>query len=156
MPLLCDLQCRRLKGADQAAPIQIRQNISDDLAPKLTALHLLLAVKCSHFVNLLMFLFVLAKLLPKSHNLYGNSLDFKLKIYERKKNEYMTHLMNLRSNKVITKDSCSSPPVKKHFVVPIQVPQDVDGGQLFVYNEDRSVLGGLEREFNPQVVIAHF
>ena len=71
-------------------------------------------------------------------------------------NEYMTHLMNLRSNKVITKDSCSSPPVKKHFVVPIQVPQDVDGGQLLVYNEDRSVLGGLEREFNPQVVIAHF
>ena len=32
-----------------------------------------------------MFLFVLAKLLPKRHNLYGNSLDFKLKIYERKK-----------------------------------------------------------------------
>ena len=73
------------KGADQAAPIQIRLNISDDLASKLTALHLLLAVKCSHFVNLLMFLFVLAKLLPKSHNLYGNSLDFKLK-YMREKN----------------------------------------------------------------------
>ena len=73
------------KGAEQAAPIQIRLNISDDLASKLTALHLLLAVKCSHFVNLLMFLFVLAKLLPKSHHLYGNSLDFKLKIYERKK-----------------------------------------------------------------------
>ena len=31
-----------------------------------------------------MFLFVLAKLLPKRHNLYGNSLDFKLK-YMRKK-----------------------------------------------------------------------
>ena len=31
------------KGADQAAPIQIRLNISDDLALKLTALHLLLA-----------------------------------------------------------------------------------------------------------------
>ena len=65
MPLLCDLQCRRLKGADHAAPIKIRQNISDDLAPKLTALHLLLAVKCSHFVNLLTFLFVLAGLMHK-------------------------------------------------------------------------------------------
>ena len=32
-----------------------------------------------------MFLFVLAKLLPERHNPYGNSLDFKLKIYERKK-----------------------------------------------------------------------
>ena len=32
------------KGADQAAPIQIRLNISDDLASKLTALHLLPAV----------------------------------------------------------------------------------------------------------------
>ena len=34
-----------------------------------------------------MFLFVLAKLLPERHNLYGNSLDLKLKIYERKKLE---------------------------------------------------------------------
>ena len=40
--------------------------------------------KCSHIVKLLMFLFVLAKLLPERHNLYGNSLDFKLK-YMRKK-----------------------------------------------------------------------
>ena len=39
-----------------------------------------------------MFLFVLAKLLPKSHNLYGNSLDFKLKIYERKKNRNLLQL----------------------------------------------------------------
>ena len=38
-----------------------------------------------------MFLFVLAKLLPKSHNLYGNSLDFKLKIYERK-NQGQNHV----------------------------------------------------------------
>ena len=69
------LQCRRLKGADQAAPIQIRQNISDDLAPKLTALHLLLAVKCSHFVNLLTFLFVLAGLMHKKPKLLGISLE---------------------------------------------------------------------------------
>ena len=41
--------------------------------------------KCSHIVKLLMFLFVLAKLLPERHNLYGNSLDFKLK-YMREKN----------------------------------------------------------------------
>ena len=75
MPLLCDLQCRRLKGADHAAPIKIRQNISDDLAPKLTALHLLLAVKCSHFVNLLMFLFVLAGLMHKKPKLLGISLE---------------------------------------------------------------------------------
>ena len=34
-----------------------------------------------------MFLFVLAKLLPVRHNLYGNSLDFKLK-YMREKNDY--------------------------------------------------------------------
>ena len=40
------------KGAEQAAPIQIRLNISDDLASKLTALHLLLAGKCSHFCKL--------------------------------------------------------------------------------------------------------
>ena len=39
--------------------------------------------KCLHIVKLLMFLFVLAKLLPERHNLYGNSLDFKLK-YMRK------------------------------------------------------------------------
>ena len=32
------------KGAEQASPIQIRLNNSDDLASKLTALHLLLAV----------------------------------------------------------------------------------------------------------------
>ena len=75
MPLLCDLQCRRLKGADHAAPIKIRQNISDDLAPKLTALHLLLAVKCSHFVNLLTFLFVLAGLMHKKPKLLGISLE---------------------------------------------------------------------------------
>ena len=36
-----------------------------------------------------MFLFVLAKLLPERHNLYGNSLDFKLK-YMRKKILQMT------------------------------------------------------------------
>ena len=60
------------KGADQAAPIQIRLNISDDLALKLTALHLLLAVKCSHFVNLLMFLFVLAGLMHKKPKLIGH------------------------------------------------------------------------------------
>ena len=41
--------------------------------------------KCLHIVKLLMFLFVLAKLLPERHNLYGNSLDFKLK-YMREKN----------------------------------------------------------------------
>ena len=41
--------------------------------------------KCSHFVKLLMFLFVQAKLLPLRHNLYGNSLDIKLK-YMREKN----------------------------------------------------------------------
>ena len=75
MPLLCDLQCRRLKGADHAAPIKIRQNISDDLAPKLTALHLLLAVKCSHFVILLTFLFVLAGLMHKKPKLLGISLE---------------------------------------------------------------------------------
>ena len=32
-----------------------------------------------------MFLFVLAKLLPERHNLYGNSLDFKLKYMRKKK-----------------------------------------------------------------------
>ena len=32
-----------------------------------------------------MFLFVLAKLLPERHNLYGNSLDFKLKYMREKK-----------------------------------------------------------------------
>ena len=69
------------KGAEQASPIQIRLNNSDDLASKLTALHLLLAVNAR---TLLMFLFVLAKLLPERHNLYGNSLDFKLK-YMREK-----------------------------------------------------------------------
>ena len=42
--------------------------------------------KCSHIVKLLMFLFVLAKLLPERHNLYGNSLDFKLKYMREKKN----------------------------------------------------------------------
>ena len=63
------------KGADQAAPIQIRLNISDDLALKLTALHLLLAVKCSHFVNLLTFLFVLAGLMHKKPKLLGISLE---------------------------------------------------------------------------------
>ena len=44
--------------------------------------------KCSHIVKLLMFLFVLAKLLPVRHNLYGNSLDFKLKYMREKKNEH--------------------------------------------------------------------
>ena len=34
-----------------------------------------------------MFLFVLAKLLPERHNLYGNSLDFKLKYMREKKTE---------------------------------------------------------------------
>ena len=32
-----------------------------------------------------MFSVVLARLLPESHNLYGNSLDFKLNIYKKKK-----------------------------------------------------------------------
>ena len=86
MPLLCDLQCRRLKGADQAAPIKIRQNISDDLAPKLTALHLLLAVKCSHFVNLLMFLFVLAGLMHKMSKLLDISRETLAKYIWKKKN----------------------------------------------------------------------
>ena len=36
-------------------------------------------------VKLLMFLFVLAKLLPERHNLYGDSLDFKLKYMREKK-----------------------------------------------------------------------
>ena len=45
--------------------------------------------KCLHIVKLLMFLFVLAKLLPERHNLYGNSLDFKLK-YMREKNVILT------------------------------------------------------------------
>ena len=40
--------------------------------------------------KLLMFLFVLAKLLPERHNLYGNSLDFKLK--------YMRKKMHLKDN----------------------------------------------------------
>ena len=31
-----------------------------------------------------MFLFALAKLLPERHNLYGNSLDFKLNIWKKK------------------------------------------------------------------------
>ena len=35
---------------------------------------------------------MLAKLLPERHNLYGNSLDFKLKIYERKKIPYLAFL----------------------------------------------------------------
>ena len=35
-----------------------------------------------------MFLFVLAKLLPERHNLYGNSLDFKLKYMREKKIVY--------------------------------------------------------------------
>ena len=42
-PFVCPA-VQAAKGADQAAPIQIRLNISDDLASKLTALHLLLAV----------------------------------------------------------------------------------------------------------------
>ena len=63
------------KGADQAAPIQIRLNISDDLASKLTALHLLLAVNARTFVNLLMFLFVLAGLMHKKPKLLGISLE---------------------------------------------------------------------------------
>ena len=41
------------------------------------------------------FCFVLAKPLPERHNLYGNSLDFKLNIYKKKmilvdKNDYIT------------------------------------------------------------------
>ena len=40
--------------------------------------------KCLHIVKLLMFLFVLAKLLLERHNLYGNSLDFKLNICKKK------------------------------------------------------------------------
>jgi len=36
-----------------------------------------------------MFLFVLAKLLPERHNLYGNSLDFKLKYMREKKSTHV-------------------------------------------------------------------
>ena len=57
--------------------------------------------KCSHFVKLLMFLFVLAKLLPERHNLYGNSLDSKLKYMREKK-------------KINTIISGSSPPTLHH------------------------------------------
>ena len=52
--------------------------------------------KCLHIVKLLMFLFVLAKLLPERHNLYGNSLDFKLK-YMREKNVISIHMKKLYS-----------------------------------------------------------
>ena len=60
--------------------------------------------KCSHFVNLLMFLFVLAKLLPERHNLYGNSLDFKLK-YMRKKNVLFVQYASLVSKNLNPKNN---------------------------------------------------
>ena len=73
----------RLQSAEQASPIQT------DKTKVLTRIetHRLAIVACSkclHIVKLLMFSVVLAKLLPERHNLYGNSLDFKLNIYKKK------------------------------------------------------------------------
>ena len=38
-----------------------------------------------------MFSVVLAKLLPERHNLYGNSLDFKLNIYKKMERRVLEH-----------------------------------------------------------------
>ena len=43
-----------------------------------------------------MFLFVLAKLLPERHNLYGNSLDFKLKYMREKKMDTFVKELSFR------------------------------------------------------------
>ena len=73
------------KGAEQASPIQIRLNNQwwpsiETHRPAFVA-----SSKCSHFVNLLMFLFVLAGLMHKKPKLLGISLETLAKyIWEKK------------------------------------------------------------------------
>ena len=47
-----------------------------------------------------MFSVVLAKLLPERHNLYGNSLDFKLNIYKKKIYFYFQLLFLRQGNSI--------------------------------------------------------
>ena len=72
------------KGADQAAPIQIRLNNSDDLASKLTALHLLLAVNARTCKIVDVSVCASQAAARKAQPLW-QQLGFQAKIYERKK-----------------------------------------------------------------------
>ena len=78
------------KGAEQASPIKIRLNNSDDLASKLTALHLLLAVNARTCKIVDVSVCASQAAASKAQPLW-QQLGYQAKIYERKKCKKMQY-----------------------------------------------------------------